>query len=78
MGTEDGLIASAEMIADILADDYEAPIHEIERLLAQRQTPRGWDVIDEGVAAVRQYQDDDEVMDATLNEDLAPSIITIP
>jgi hypothetical protein len=78
MGTEDGLIASAEMIADILADDYEAPIHEIERLLAKRQTPRGWDVIDEGVAAVRQFQDDDEVMDATLNEDLAPSIITIP
>src|SRR5215472_5588743 len=58
MGTEDGFIASAEMIADILGEDYETPVYEIERLLAQRQEPRGCNVIDEGVAASRQFQDD--------------------
>jgi hypothetical protein len=70
MATEDGLIASAEMISEILGDDYETPIHEIERLLAKRQDPRGCDVIDEGVAAVWQFQDDDAAVDAILGENL--------
>jgi hypothetical protein len=39
MGTRDGLIASAEMIASILKDDYGTPVHEVERLLTFRWHP---------------------------------------
>jgi hypothetical protein len=55
IGKRDGLTPSAEMIEEVIGEDYpDTTVDVIRSMLARRRDPRGWDVIDAELRRVRR------------------------